>query len=152
MPCPITVLKFVGTTSLGLFTGVSYSLSTLSMPALLLLPSAPQAQHAFTSLVKSSTLHLRTLAAVSAVSFPLAFAMSTPRIRHPYLLWTGAAALLSLVPDFVIGQTAFKEQQDANGETVERAVRTSQKLHAVQAAIGFAGFAMAVVGIWGDGA
>lgn len=122
------------------------------MPALLLLPSAPQAQYAFSSLLRNSTLHLRTLAAVGALTYPLAYVLSPARTRHPYLIWTGLAAVLGGSIDLLIGQTVFADEHDANGETVERAVRSTQQTEAIKTALGLAAFSMGIIGIWGDGA
>lgn len=58
--------------------------------------------------------------------------------------------MLAALPDIVLGQPVFELQQEANGETVERAVRQTQKTEAVKATIGLAGFAMGLVGLWGD--
>lgn len=103
-------------------------------------------------------MHLRTLAAVSTLAFPLAFVLSPARFRHPYLLWTGTAALLGTAADFllpsVVQQARVLEDEDAeaNGEMVEGAVRALQTGGAVKAAVGLVGFAMGLVGLWGDGA
>jgi autophagy-related protein 33 len=125
----------------------------LSIPSLLALPSAKPAHHVLISLKQSASLHLRSLAAISFLSFNLAFALSPARARHPYLLWTslvaGLAAASGLVPAEALPS---QHQDDINGETVEKAVKSSQTLEQVRATIGFAGFAMAVIGIWGDGA
>ncbi|KAH9221535.1 hypothetical protein DL95DRAFT_355475 [Leptodontidium sp. 2 PMI_412] len=84
----VSTLKFVGTISLGLLTGLSYSLTTLTLPTLLTLPSATSASKAFANLNASSLLHLRTLAGVSSTSFLLAYLLSPRSQKHPYLLWT----------------------------------------------------------------
>ncbi|KAG9647770.1 hypothetical protein KCU98_g10032, partial [Aureobasidium melanogenum] len=153
MPSLIAACKFVGTTSLGLFTGASYSLAALSIPALLALPSAKPAHHVLISLKQTASLHLRSLAVISLLSFNLAYALSPARGRHPYLLWTSLVAGLAAASDLIPGQSLpAQDQDDVNGETVEKAVKSSQTLEQARATIGFAGFAMAVVGIWGDGA
>ncbi|CRK32965.1 hypothetical protein BN1708_019162, partial [Verticillium longisporum] len=43
----VSALKFVGTVSLGLLTGLSYSLSAVTVPSILALPSASDAVRAF---------------------------------------------------------------------------------------------------------
>ncbi|KAF3767332.1 hypothetical protein M406DRAFT_38994 [Cryphonectria parasitica EP155] len=91
----VSVLKFVGTVSLGLLTGLSYSLSTLTVPTLLDLPSASSASRAFKTLATAAKAQLRTLAAVSGTSFFLAFALSPRAFRHPYLLYTSVLVLAS---------------------------------------------------------
>lgn len=54
--------------------------------------------------------------------------------------------------DLLVGQTVFANEQDANGETVERAVRSTQQTEAIKTALGLAAFSMGIIGIWGDGA
>lgn len=96
---------------------------------------------------------MRSLAVVSLLSFNLAYALSPARARHPYLLWTSLVAGLAAASDLIPGQSLpSQDQDDVNGETVEKAVKSSQTLEQARATIGFAGFAMAVIGIWGDGA
>ncbi|KAB5554663.1 hypothetical protein GE09DRAFT_1121956 [Coniochaeta sp. 2T2.1] len=99
----VSVLKFVGTVSLGLLTGLSYTLSTLTVPSLLELPSASSAAKAFNYLIKTAKKHLGTLTGVSASSFLLAFLLSPKPVRHPYLLYTSILVASSglVVSDFV---------------------------------------------------
>jgi len=99
----VSVLKFVGTVSLGLLTGLSYTLSTLTVPSLLELPSASSAAKAFNYLVSTAKKHLGTLTSVSASSFLLAFLLSPKPVRHPYLLYTSILVASSglVVSDFV---------------------------------------------------
>ncbi|KAL2131803.1 hypothetical protein VTI74DRAFT_4604 [Chaetomium olivicolor] len=91
----VSVLKFVGTVSLGVLTGLSYSLSSLTIPALLTLPSANSASRAFDSLTTAAARHTRTLAALSSSAFALAYALSPKPLRHPYLLYASALVLTS---------------------------------------------------------
>ncbi|KAJ4422881.1 hypothetical protein N0V82_002407 [Gnomoniopsis sp. IMI 355080] len=84
----ISTLKFVGTVSLGLLTGLSYTLSTLTVPTLLTLPSASTASRAFQSLTTTARTHIGTLAGASSAAFFLAYALSPRAFRHPYLLYT----------------------------------------------------------------
>ncbi|KAK3398450.1 hypothetical protein B0T20DRAFT_208749 [Sordaria brevicollis] len=84
----VSVLKFVGTVSLGLLTGVSFTLSTLTIPALLTLPSANDAARALESLSTSARKHLRTLSTVSGSAFAIAYYLSPRAYRHPYLIYT----------------------------------------------------------------
>jgi autophagy-related protein 33 len=136
-----------------MYQGASYSLAALSIPALLALPSAKPAHHVLISLKQSASLHLRSLAVISVLSFNLAYALSPARARHPYMLWTSLVAGLAAASDLIPAQSLpSQHQEDVNGETVEKAVQSSQILEQARAAIGFVAFAMAVVGIWGDGA
>ncbi|KAK4121579.1 hypothetical protein N657DRAFT_577549 [Parathielavia appendiculata] len=89
----VSVLKFVGTVSLGVLTGVSYALSSLTIPALLTLPSASTAARAFDALTTTAARHLRSLAAVSSSAFALAYVLSPRPLRHPYLLYASALVL-----------------------------------------------------------
>ncbi|EFX00320.1 hypothetical protein CMQ_7322 [Grosmannia clavigera kw1407] len=89
----ITVLKFVGTVSLGLLTGLSFSLSTVTVPTLLTLPSARTASKAFLSLSDAASSHLRSLSGIATSAFLLAFLLSPRHIRHPYLLYTSLLVL-----------------------------------------------------------
>ncbi|KAL2159500.1 hypothetical protein VTH06DRAFT_2505 [Thermothelomyces fergusii] len=99
----VSVLKFVGTVSLGVLTGLSYTLSSLTIPALLTLPSAGAAARAFEALTTSATRHIRSLAAVSSSAFALAYLLSPRPFRHPYLLYASALVLSShlAATDFV---------------------------------------------------
>ncbi|KAL2267816.1 hypothetical protein VTJ83DRAFT_5093 [Remersonia thermophila] len=91
----VSVLKFVGTISLGVLTGVSYSLSSLTIPALLTLPSASAAQRALDALSTAATRHMRTLASLSSTAFALAYLFSPRPLRHPYLLYSSFLVLSS---------------------------------------------------------
>jgi autophagy-related protein 33 len=91
----VSVLKFVGTVSLGVLTGLSYSLSSLTIPALLTLPSADSAARTFNALTTTATRHLRSLAGISSSAFILAYVLSPRPLRHPYLLYASALVLSS---------------------------------------------------------
>ncbi|EGP88693.1 unnamed protein product [Zymoseptoria tritici ST99CH_1A5] len=152
MPCPITLAKFTGVFSLGLLTGVSYTLSTQSLPSLLTLPSATPAAYTLSQLTRLATLHIRTLSSISASSLLLAYTLSPSRIRHPYLLWTGLVAATSGALTFALGDNGTVEGEGVNGEQVEKKARDAQWMEFVRTGISGVGFAMGVVGIWGDGA
>ncbi|KAI9885175.1 MAG: hypothetical protein M1823_003014 [Watsoniomyces obsoletus] len=98
--------KFVGSISLGLLTGVSYTLSTLSIPSLLSLPSAQTAYNTFLRLQSQSLFHLRTLSAISATSFLAAYLISPRYAQHPYLLWTTLVVGLSAGSDLWFSRDA----------------------------------------------
>ncbi|KAK4205149.1 hypothetical protein QBC40DRAFT_163393 [Triangularia verruculosa] len=99
----VSALKFVGTVSLGLLTGLSYTLTTLTIPSLLNLPSATTALRAFDSLTATSAKHLRSLSSLSGTAFLLAYYLSPKPLRHPYLIYTSVLILGSqlAVADFV---------------------------------------------------
>jgi autophagy-related protein 33 len=75
--------------------GLSYTLSTLTVPTLLTLPSASTAAKAFRSLATTARTHLRTLAGISSTAFFLAFVLSPRSVRHPYLLYTSVLVAIS---------------------------------------------------------
>jgi len=171
----ITIPKFVGTISLGLLTGISYSTSTLALPALLTLPSARTASSTFQILNQTLNTQTLTLTALSVTSLISAYFLSPASGKHPYLLWTATLGCWSYCADYFIAgprnsASAFNSSaggsddggsgkgsdgvgsEPVNGEMVERSVRRRQFVEGVRAAIAGAGFVVAVVGIWGDGA
>lgn len=75
--------------------GLSYSLSTVTVPSILSLPSASDAVRAFQNLYPSATTRLRVLTGVSATSFLLAFFLSPRAFRHPYLVYSSVLCLTS---------------------------------------------------------
>ncbi|TKA34407.1 hypothetical protein B0A54_15239 [Friedmanniomyces endolithicus] len=156
MSTSIALLKFVGTISLGLLTGVSYTLSTLALPSLLTLPSAKPAAYTLRQTARLATLHITALSALSTLSLGLAFALSPKRIRHPYLLWTAGIAAGSGGMSFVMGDGFGKGDEgvvgEVNGEEVERRARELQWGEVLRMGVSGVGFVMGVVGIWGDGA
>ncbi|KAF4594674.1 hypothetical protein GQ602_000287 [Ophiocordyceps camponoti-floridani] len=99
MPCAgekaISLLKFVGTVSLGLLTGVSYTVSTITLPGLLHLPSSASASHAVSSLKTGVRKHILTLTTLASAPFFLSYALSPSFARHPYLFYTSILAALS---------------------------------------------------------
>lgn len=97
----VSVLKFVGTISLGLLTGASYTLSTFTIPSLLELPSASTAAMAFRSVSKTATTHIKVLRTVSGSAFLLAFFLSPRGYKHPYLLYTSLLVLGSQLTHLV---------------------------------------------------
>jgi len=157
MSATVTACKFVGTISLGLLTGVSYTLSTQSLPSLLTLPSAKPAAYTLAQTTRLATLHIRTLSTLASVSLLAAFALSPARVRHPYLLWTGLVAAasggLNLAMEQRLKQGVVEEDvDDVNGEEVERRAREQQWVEFVRCGVSGLGFAMGVLGLWGDGA
>ncbi|EXJ93540.1 hypothetical protein A1O1_01932 [Capronia coronata CBS 617.96] len=193
MPCPISITKFVGTISLGLLTGTTYTLTTITLPSLALLPSASLASRTLATIQTKSTRHILTLASISSLSLITAFSLASPRGRHPYLLYTALVAFiggqgveywyngLSRFPRVSRGgkkasssaagsasarvpspggsdSSGFIEVEphagddQVNGEKVEMEMARERKIQLVRSWISGLGFAMGVVGIWGDGA
>ncbi|RDL36608.1 Uncharacterized protein BP5553_05960 [Venustampulla echinocandica] len=189
----VSTLKFVGSLSLGLLTGLSYTLSTLTLPTLLTLPSASTASRAFTNLTSVSLTHVRALAGISSSSFLLAYLLSPRSQRHPYLLWTTLFVASAGLSDLVIGAARTKTvagsgaaqrrdrkrrdrpmdasyevlgasdreseatvsgeemDEDVNGEEVRQQMEGFMTSQVARTVIAGVGFAMSVVGIWGDG-
>ncbi|KAL8632549.1 hypothetical protein Q9189_001701 [Teloschistes chrysophthalmus] len=87
----VAISKFVGTISLGLLTGLSYTLSTTTVPPLLALPSATPAHSTFRHLRALTTRHQILLSTLSASSLIMAFLLAPTRVRQPYLLWASLA-------------------------------------------------------------
>jgi len=179
--------------------GLSYTLTTLTYPTLLYLPTASVASQAQTQLRARARHAQRLLSAIALTSLAYAFAFAPARARHPYLLWTGAAVALGLAgpriergvrcvvaygahgvgqgpgaPGLRIAGDALEVDESAvlvgdggaessgksesgddeavNGEVVRRGVERARAVEAVRTGIWGLGFAMGVVGIWGDGA
>ncbi|KAL6891140.1 hypothetical protein HDV57DRAFT_484620 [Trichoderma longibrachiatum] len=102
----ISVLKFVGTVSLGLLTGVSYTVSTLTLPTLLSLPSSSSAAHGLASLQSSLRLPVLALSSLAAAPLFLSFVFSPRYARHPYLFYTSLLAVLSVAVPAYLPQPA----------------------------------------------
>ncbi|PQE05691.1 autophagy-related 33 protein [Rutstroemia sp. NJR-2017a BVV2] len=183
----ISTLKFVGSISLGLLTGISYTLSSLTIPALLTLPSATVASRSYHSLTTLTTNHIRSLTGISSFAFLLAFYLSPRGQKHPYLLWTSLFAASSSFVDQIVpliskasplprrvakkNSRQSKRQMDAsyevvgdsnsssadeeggsfNGEEVRGEMEGEMMRQVVRTVLTGLGFAMSVVGIWGDG-
>lgn len=139
---------------------MSYTLSTQSLPLLLTLPTAKPAAYTLTNTIRLAARHTAILSSLSFATLTTAFLLSPPRIRHPYLLWTalvaGASGALTLRTDGTALRLWGKARDDTavevNGEQVEQQARERQGWEFVRAGLSGVGFAMGVVGIWGDGA
>jgi len=95
MACPIAITKFVGTVSLGLLTGLSYSVVNIAIPCLKLLPTASQASRSLRDVKCRTRKHAFHLANVSSGCFLFAWMISSKRRKHPYLLWVCVTSILS---------------------------------------------------------
>ncbi|CAG9971485.1 unnamed protein product [Clonostachys byssicola] len=189
----VSLLKFVGTVSLGLLTGASYTVSAFSFPTFLHFPSSADASRALADF--NSRLRIPFIALTSLASAPLllSFVLSPRNSRHPYLLYTSLLTLLSFAaPNLVarrvtaptepakkkkkttsrpvrnleasyevLGEVPSEEthsEEDSeefvavNGEDVKAEVEWVVKRYFLRTGFAALGFAMAVVGIWGDGA
>ncbi|RGP70562.1 autophagy-related 33 [Fusarium sporotrichioides] len=181
----VSLLKFVGTVSLGLLTGVSYSISSLALPALLRLPSSASASHGLSTLTAALKTPVLALTSLASAPFLISFFLAPRSSRHPYLLYTALLATLSSVAPILIPTPAPRRAaasaprkssrakmeasyevlgdahsepasdediEDINGEEVRAEVEGLTRSYLARMAISALGFAMAVVGIWGDGA
>ncbi|KAF5006630.1 hypothetical protein FDECE_7025 [Fusarium decemcellulare] len=98
----VSLLKFVGTVSLGLLTGVSYSVSTLALPTLLRLPSSSSASHGLATFNAALKTPILALTSLASAPFLISFFLAPRSSRHPYLLYTALLATLSSVaPAFI---------------------------------------------------
>ncbi|KAI0842018.1 hypothetical protein F5Y06DRAFT_258835 [Hypoxylon sp. FL0890] len=131
----VSVLKFVGTVSLGLLTGTSYTLSTLTIPSLLELPSASAAAKAFRSLASTATTHLNALTTLSGSAFLLAFALSPRGFRHPYLLYTSLFCFGTRLTDYVT-PSIFGEPTSSTSAAAQRRAALAQARREKQTARG----------------
>ena len=183
--------------------GVSYTLSALTVPSLLELPSASSAARAFRSLSATASSHISVLRNVAGTAFALAFVLSPRGFRHPYLMYTSlfcfGTGLTNFITPTLFGSPATSSsaaakrkaalakarkdkqaarrmessyevlgdahsdegtasnsgdelpEEDINGEDVRGEVEAFVQNKIVQTAVSAVGFAMAVVGIWGDG-
>ncbi|KAJ5925354.1 hypothetical protein N7454_007993 [Penicillium verhagenii] len=95
MACPITVTKFVGTVSLGLLTGMSYSNASITIPALKLLPSSTAASRCLNEVKRLNRKHALRLSSLTNTCILFAYSISPPRRQHPYLVWMCAISTLS---------------------------------------------------------
>ena len=126
--------------------GISASLSTTALPALLTLPTAVTARSTHTYLSSKTRLLSSYLRHITTFTLFSAYLLSPRRFRHPYLLYTSLFAFVS--GPGVDYAMAFRE-----GKNEQRALLDRMKFtEAVRATISGVAFAMGVVGIWGDGA
>ncbi|KAI1396081.1 hypothetical protein F4819DRAFT_476381 [Hypoxylon fuscum] len=129
----VSVLKFVGTVSLGLLTGTSYTLSALTIPSLFEVPSASAAGKAYRSLASTASTHLNTLTTLSGSAFLLAFALSPRGFRHPYLLYTSLFCFGTRLTDYVTPHI-FGEPTSSTVAAAQRRALLAQKRKEKQAA------------------
>ncbi|KAI2468063.1 hypothetical protein F4781DRAFT_283790 [Annulohypoxylon bovei var. microspora] len=132
-PTKVSVLKFVGTISLGLLTGTTYTLSTLTIPSLLELPSASAAAKAFRSLASTASIHLDALTTVSGTAFLLAYTLSHRGFRHPYLLYTSLFCFGTRLTDFVT-PSIFGEPVSSTSAAAQRRAELTRARKEKQAA------------------
>ncbi|KAI0176222.1 hypothetical protein GGR52DRAFT_540059 [Hypoxylon sp. FL1284] len=121
----VSLLKFVGTVSLGLLTGTSYTLSALTIPSLLQLPSASSAAKAFRSLASTASVHLNVLTGISGSAFLLAYSLSPRGFKHPYLLYTSLFCFGTHLTDYVTPRI-FGEPTSSTAAAAQRRAASAQ--------------------------
>jgi len=144
--------------------GVSATLSTITLPSLLALPTAVDARTTSTYVSYKSqniTSYLRHITTFSLFS---AYLLSPRRLRHPYLLYTSIFAFASgPAVDYAVSLSSGTNERraaldleaqgdDVNGEQVRHAVERKRLTESIKAILTGVAFGMQVVGIWGDGA
>jgi len=142
--------------------GVSYTLSTTTLPPLLALPSASPAHATFLQLRALTTRHQVALSALSTSSFLLAYALSPSRAKHPYLLWATLATVAGFGSE-IWGMVVKRKETDdegleeweveegsVNGEVLREGMEKWRGKMGWRAGIWGLAWGVAVVGIWGD--
>src|ERR1700760_3210043 len=81
--------------------GVSYSLSTITLPSLLHLPSASLASQSHEYIRSRSQDVRRWLLTIGSGAFFTAYALSPRRVKHPYLLYVGIISAIGYSPKVV---------------------------------------------------
>ncbi|KAI4251491.1 MAG: hypothetical protein L6R42_008371 [Xanthoria sp. 1 TBL-2021] len=114
----VAISKFVGTISLGLLTGLSYTLSTTTIPPLLALPSATPAHSTFRHLRALTSRHQLLLSSLSASTLVMAYLLSPPRGRHPYLLYATLATAAGWGSE-AYGKFFGKKQAEQKGAAMD---------------------------------
>lgn len=172
-----TVCKFIGTISLGLLTGVSYTTTTTTLPPIQSLPSAQPASNTFQHLRALAHRHQLLLSTLSSTSLLLAYTLSPPRGRHPYLLWATLVIGLGYTKEIygsVVGRVKGKGDESRarsrtpdssdeewevegastdslNGEAVREGMEKWRGKMVGRTAVWGVGWLVTVVGLWGDG-
>ncbi|KAM0804203.1 hypothetical protein BDR22DRAFT_960313 [Usnea florida] len=175
---PLSFLcKFVGTISLGLLTGVSYTTITTTLPPIQSLPSSQPASSTFQHVRTLVHRHQLLLSTISSSSLLLAYAISPPRRRHPYLLWATFAIGLGYTKEIyagVVGKAKTKGEESGirsrtpdssdeeweveggsaggmNGEAVREGMEKWRGKMLGRTWVWGVGWLVTVVGLWGDG-
>jgi autophagy-related protein 33 len=87
------------------------------------MPSASSASQSFTQITTSSLTQLRILSGISTSSLLLAYFLSPPRGKHPYLLWTSLIVSVSGVTDLILRPRSTKTITAAREYKKERKSR-----------------------------
>lgn len=99
------------------------------------------------------------LSTAASSSLVLAYILSPPRLRHPYLLWSALTVGLGFWHE-ALGLWRGKPAEDGmedwevegvNGEVVRDGMEAWRERQVARSAVWGVGWMMTVVGIWGDG-
>ncbi|ERF75995.1 hypothetical protein EPUS_08249 [Endocarpon pusillum Z07020] len=136
--------------------------------------TASSASRTLAQIQTATTRHVLTFASVSSLSLITCYSLASARGKHPYLLWTALMAFLAGqgLEYYYNGLDRFptlrksassdrgarsyvmvgdEDEASVNGEKVEMEMSRERRVQAVRALVSGLGFAMGVVGIWGDG-
>ncbi|TGZ76198.1 hypothetical protein EX30DRAFT_336900 [Ascodesmis nigricans] len=156
----IVALKISSAIALGLLSGVHFNFSTNTIQTLLNLPSASQAQRAFTTSIGLLRSTVRPLELLTTVALFGAYALSPKSGRHPYLLLAGAPVVVSIAVEKMKlagvemgvqrARTAKEGEVEVNGEVVRGGIEAWRQWALVRGGIVGLGFVLNVVGLYGD--
>lgn len=141
---------------------------------MLLLPTATPAHSTFRHLRALSSRHQILLSTISASSLLLAYILSPPRGRHPYLLWSTLAIGCGFGKEVLglwrgkkgeIGLGGMEEwdfggdkevetdsdAEELNGEALREGMDAWRGRQLLRTGVWGLGWIMSVIGIWGDG-
>jgi autophagy-related protein 33 len=108
--------------------GVSYSLSSITLPSLLHLPTAPLASQTHNYIRTHGRAAQRFLSILSISALSLAYILSPRRSRHPYLIWTALACGLGATPKVVDRIAARVSGSSRSHSSSERSLKAEEQL------------------------
>ncbi|KAF4123948.1 autophagy-related protein 33 [Geosmithia morbida] len=132
----VSAFKFVGTVSLGLLTGVSYSVSGIAIPAILTLPSALSASLALTNLTSYARLPILALTSLSSVPLLLSYALSPRSARHPYLIYSSLLAVFSAAAPLLVSVPEAPARPEPTRKQQKRPVPSPRPMEASYEVLG----------------
>ncbi|OCT45690.1 hypothetical protein CLCR_01713 [Cladophialophora carrionii] len=158
MPCPISITKFVGTISLGLLTILTLaSISSLSLITAFTLAS-PRGRHpyllwtALVSFIGGQGVEYWFNGLSRFPSWRLGSRSDSRAKNRRVAAVRGPSPSASDDSGFIEVESDSSDEHQVNGEKVELEMTRERKVQKVRSWIAGIGFAMGVVGIWGDGA
>ncbi|KAI9726591.1 MAG: hypothetical protein M1828_000958 [Chrysothrix sp. TS-e1954] len=119
----IPTIKFVGTVSLGLLTGISYTTATQSLRSLFALPSAGAANTSYLTHKRATLRSINIFSAISISTYALAYTLAPRQGRHPYLLYTSVLVALSGGVDYFLSRGASQQES----RDMQTAAKANQK-------------------------